>query len=292
MRTLQVLFSKGRSLLKDLPNPTLEAKLLLLECTSIPEEQFYSFPKRKLSRAEERRFYKLVSKRLTGFPLPYITGVKEFWSIPFRISPGILIPRPETELIVEKVLELSSRENETIVDIGTGCGNIAVSLGKELPQVRIVATDTAKKALRLAKLNASRQKISNIIFAKGSLFSALPRLRLEGKCDFIVSNPPYVSEEEWAKLDIEIRDHEPKSALVAGKSGLEVINTLIQGAPSYLKPGGFLLVEIGNGQRDKVLSFFDLSSVWEKVNFFKDLNGISRVAMGKTQSVFLKALLG
>lgn len=282
MSTLQELFLKGRSLLKDLSNPDLEAKLLLFECTSIQEKQFYSFPENNVSRDEERRFYKLVSKRLMGTPLAYITGVKEFWSIPFAISPGILIPRPETELIVEKVLELSSGENETIVDIGTGCGNIAVSLAKELPQARIVATDTAMEALRLAKLNASRQKISNIIFARGSLFSALPRLCLEGKCDFIVSNPPYVSEEEWAKLDIEIRNHEPKSALVAGKSGLEVINKLIQGAPPYLKPGGCLLVEIGIGQRDKVLSFFDSGAVWKKVNFFKDLNGISRVAMGET----------
>lgn len=282
MSTLQELFLKGRSLLKDLRNPDLEAKLLLLESASIQEKQFYSFPENSLTRAEERRFYKLVSKRLTGTPLAYLTGVKEFWSIPFTISPGILIPRPETELIVEKVLELSSRKNETIVDIGTGCGNIAVSLAKELPQARIVATDTAMKALKLAKLNVSRQKISNIIFSRGSLFSALPRLRLEGKCDFIVSNPPYVSEEEWPKLDIEIREHEPKSALVAGKSGLEVINKLIQGAPPYLKPGGCLLLEIGIGQREKVLSFFDSGAVWEKVIFFKDLNGISRVAMGKT----------
>jgi len=281
LSTLQELFSKGKSLLKDLPHPDLEVKLLLLESTSIQEEQFYSFPENKLSRAEERRFYKLVSKRLTGYPLAYLTGVKEFWSIPFRVSPGVLIPRPETELIVEKVLELSSRDNETMVDIGTGCGNIAVSLAKELPQARIVAIDKAQKALRLAKLNASRQKISNIIFARGSLFSALPRLGLEGKCDFIVSNPPYVTEEEWTKLDIEIRDHEPKSALVAGKSGLEVINKLVQGAAHYLKTGGCLLVEIGAGQKDKVQSFFDSSSVWEKVNFFKDLNGISRVAVGK-----------
>jgi release factor glutamine methyltransferase len=281
LSTLQELFSKGRSLLKDLPNPSLEAKLLLLECTSLKAEQFYSFPENKLSRADERRFYKLVSKRLTGFPLPYITGVKEFWSIPFSVSPGVLIPRPETELIVEKVLEMSQRENETIVDIGTGCGNIAVSLATELPQARVVATDTAMKALRLAKLNTSRQKISNIIFARGSLFSALKRLRLEGKCDFIVSNPPYITEEEWPKLDLEIRNHEPKSALVAGKSGLEVIHKLVQGAPPYLKPGGSLLVEIGIGQKDKVLSFFDSDPVWEKVNFFKDLNGISRVAMGK-----------
>jgi release factor glutamine methyltransferase len=281
LSTLQELFSKGKSLLKDLRLPELEAKLLLLQCASIAEEQFYSFPERKLSRKEERRFYKLVSKRLRGFPLPYLTGIKEFWSIPFKISPGILIPRPETELIVEKVLELSMRENETIVDIGTGCGNIAVSLAKELPKARIVATDKAKRALRLAKLNASRQKISNIVFARGGLFSALDRLKLEGKCDFVVSNPPYVSEEEWPKLDREIRNHEPKIALVAGKSGLEVIDKLIQGAPPYLKPGGVLLVEIGFGQKDKVLSLFDSNPAWKKVNIFKDLKGISRVAAGE-----------
>ncbi len=281
MTTLQELFSKGKSLLKDLPDPALEAKLLLLKCTSLQAEQFYSLPENKLSRVEEKRFYKLVSKRLSGFPLPYLTGIKEFWSIPFRVSPGVLIPRPETELIVEKVLEMSQREKETIVDIGTGCGNIAVSLATELPQARIVATDTATKALKLAKLNTSRQKISNIIFARGSLFSALKRLGLEGNCDFIVSNPPYIREEEWPKLDVEIRNHEPKKALVAGKSGLEVIHKLVQGAPPYLKPGGALLVEIGIGQKDKVLSLFDSDPVWEEVDFFKDLNGISRVAMGK-----------
>lgn len=281
MSTIQETFLKGRSFLKDLPNPDLEAKVLLLECTSIPEEQFYSSPDSRLSRAEERRFYKLISKRLTGFPLSYLTGIKEFWSIPFIVSPEVLIPRPETELIVEKVLELSSRENEVVVDIGTGCGNIAVSLAKELTQARIVATDTAQKALRVAKLNASRQKISNIIFARGSLFSTLKRLNLEGKCDFIVSNPPYVSEEEWGQLNIEIRNHEPKSALVAGKSGLEVINKLVQGAPPYLRRCGRLIIEIGLSQKDKVLSLFDSNSSWEEVNFFKDLSGISRVVMGK-----------
>jgi release factor glutamine methyltransferase len=281
LSTLQELFSKGRSLLKDLPNSALEAKLLLLECASIQEEEFYSSPEHKLSRAEERRFNKLASKRLKGFPLPYLTGVKEFWSIPFKVSPAVLIPRPETELIVEKVLEFSSREEEIIVDIGTGCGNIAISLAKELPQARIVATDTAKKALRLAKQNASRQKISNITLARGNLFSALKRLRLEGKCDFIVSNPPYIAEEEWVELEAEIRDHEPKSSLVAGKTGLEVINKLIQGASSYLKPGGFLLFEIGAGQKDKVQLFFDANPSWGKANFLKDLNGISRVAVGR-----------
>lgn len=223
----------------------------------------------------------MVSKRLAGFPLPYLTGIKEFWSIPFRVFPGVLIPRPETELIVEKMIELSSQENKTVVDIGTGCGNIAVSLAKEFPDARIIATDTSVKALKVARLNAINQQISTIIFARGDLFSPLRKLRLERKCDFIVSNPPYVSREEWAKLPEEIRNHEPKGALVAGESGLEIIEKLVKRAPLFLKPRGYLLVEIGYGQRNKVLSFFNSSSSWEKVDFFKDFSGISRLALGK-----------
>lgn len=282
MSQVQKLFLKGKSLLENTSYPNLEAKLLLLKCASLTEEQFHTSPDYKLSRVQEKHFYKLISRRLAGCPLPYLTGVKEFWSIPFSVSPGVLIPRPETELIVEKTIELSSQGDETIVDIGTGCGNIAISLARELPKARIVATDLSKKALKTARLNAFKQQIPAIRFARGNLFSPLRRLCLERKCDFIVSNPPYVSKEEWAKLPEEIKNHEPKGALMAGKSGLEIIKKLVQGALLYLKSGGSFLVEIGFGQEDKVLSFFNSS--WEEVNFFKDLAGISRLALGKMPS--------
>lgn len=282
MSQIQELFLKGKSLLENISHPDLEAKLLLLKCVSLTEEQFYTSPDYKLSRVQEKRFYKLISRRLAGYPLPYLTGLKEFWSIPFSVFPGVLIPRPETELIVEKTIELSSQGDETIVDIGTGCGNIAISLARELPKARIVATDTSKKALKTARSNAFKQQIPVIRFARGNLFAPLRRLCLERKCDFIVSNPPYVSKEEWAKLPEEIKNHEPKGALVAGKSGLEIIKKLVQGAFLYLKPGGYFLVEIGFGQEEKVLSFFNPS--WEEVIFFKDLAGISRLALGKIPS--------
>lgn len=282
MSQIQELFLKGKSLLENTSHPNLEAKLLLLKCVSLTEEQFHTSPDYKLSRVQEKHFYRLISRRLAGYPLPYLTGVKEFWSIPFSVFPGVLIPRPETELIVEKTIELSSQGDETIVDIGTGCGNIAISLARELPKARIVATDTSKKALKTARLNAFKQQIPVIRFARGNLFFPLRRLCLERKCDFIVSNPPYVSKEEWAKLPEEIKNHEPKGALMAGKSGLEIIKKLVQGALLYLKPGGYFLVEIGFGQEDKVLSFFNPS--WEAVNFFKDLAGISRLALGKIPS--------
>lgn len=281
MSTIQELIQKGKSLLKDLPHPYLEAKLLLLKCHSLTEEKLLTSLDHSVSRKREKCFDRLISKRLAGIPLPYLTGVKEFWSIPFRVSPGVLIPRPETELLVEKVLEHSAGEDEIIVDVGTGCGNIAVSLASELPGRRIYATDISQKALRLAKWNASNQKISSITFASGRLYSPLDKLRLEEKCDFIVSNPPYVSEGEWIKLSREIRDYEPKDALVAGETGLEIIRPLIQGVPDYLKPGGFLLIELGDRQKDDVLPIFSSSTAWQEVKFHKDLAGADRVASAR-----------
>jgi len=291
--TTRELFLKGKSLLNDLPQPALEAKILLCKCSSIGEEEFLSHPEKKVSRKEERGFYKLVSKRLAGFPLAYLTGTKEFWSIPFKVSPGVLIPRPETELVVEKVLELAAQNQQvglmnqaptdqasanhvsapkTIVDIGTGCGNIAVSLAKELPQARIFAIDNSRKALKMARLNSLLLETDNITFAGESLFSPLRRLKLRKKCDFIVSNPPYVSEKEWTSLSEEIRNHEPAKALVAGETGLEVIKELIKGSLRFLKTGGYLVFEIGEGQKKEVLSL--INSNWSEVRCFNDLNRI------------------
>jgi len=261
--------------LKDFPNPSLEAKILLLNVASIGEEQFLSSPDLQLSRKQERDYFQLIAQRLAGFPIAYLTGTKEFWSILFRVLPGVLIPRPETELIVEKVVELSSQNQETIVDIGTGCGNIAVSIAKELPQAQIIATDISQRALKAARLNASEQKINHILFARGNLFSPLQKLNLKRKCDFIVSNPPYVSEKEWVELPQEIKGHEPKKALVAGDTGLEVIEKIIQDSLPFLKPKGFLVLEIGEGQRKEVNSFFN--SGWSRVAYSKDLSGIPRV---------------
>lgn len=280
MITIQELFLKGKSLLNDFSQPVLEAKILLLKCCSVEEEELFSSPDKKLTRKQERDFYKLASKRLAGFPLAYLTGTKEFWSIPFRVSTGVLIPRPETELIVEKVLDMNqAHARETIVDIGTGCGNIAISLAKELPQTRIFATDNSRKALTVARLNSSLLETDNVTFAGGSLFSPLKRLKLEKKCDFIVSNPPYVSEREWVELAEEIRNHEPKKALVPGETGLEVIKDLIKGSPRFLKPGGYLIFEIGDGQKKRVLSLFN--SNWSNVSCFNDLNGIPRVVIAR-----------
>ena len=151
MTTIQELYTDSESLLKDFPDASIESKILVLKSLGVSEEVFYSHPDRHVSQTEVQRFYRLVLKRQQGVPLAYIVGEKEFWSLPFRVAPGVLIPRPETELLVEKVIELSARNNELIIDIGTGAGNIAVSLAKELPNVQILATDISLVALKTAR---------------------------------------------------------------------------------------------------------------------------------------------
>jgi release factor glutamine methyltransferase len=259
--------------------PSIEAKVIILNSTGVSEAQFFAFPQMMLSHRQDRAFYRLLNGRLSGIPLAYLTETKEFWSLPLKMSPGVFIPRPETELIVEKVLGLSSWKKETIIDVGTGSGNIALALAQELRQARILATDISVRALRLAKFNAFKHNAAGISFVQGNLFSALNGLRLEGKCDFIVSNPPYISAGDWETLSREIRDHEPKKALVPGKTGLEFIRRLIKASPAYLRPGGYLLFEIGQGQRQGALSLFDRH--WSEVESYDDLRGIPRVVKAR-----------
>lgn len=275
MRTVRELFLQGRDLLRNTAQPELEAKLLIMSSAGIGEERFYAHPENALSRSQERFFLRLIAKRRAGCPLAYLTGKKEFWSLTFKVFPGIPIPRPETELIVEKVLEKSNRRKESIVDIGTGCGNIAIALARELPRAHVTATDTSRKALKTARLNASLLGASNITFVSGSLFRPLKMLSLEDRYDIVVSNPPYLSEDQWARLDPQIRDHEPKRSMVAGKTGLETIRKLAAGAPLYLKVGGYLVFEIGWGQKTLALRLFDTG--WDGVECVDDLNGVPRV---------------
>jgi len=279
LSTLQELFRKGQSLLLDVPAPAVEAKVLLLEAAGVDEVEWLSSPHRRVPKRDEIRYQRLIEKRLSGSPLAYITGRKEFWSLSLRLLPGVLIPRPETELIVEKALEAADSRNPRIVDIGTGCGNIALALAKELPEARIVATDVSAKAIHNAELNARDHRLGNVRFVRGSLFSALRGLGLEGKCDLVVSNPPYVSAAEWKTLPAEVRDHEPRRALVGGETGLEFIRRLVKGSPAFISPGGYLLFEVGEGQAAKAVSL--LGPDWTDVQSSADLRGILRVIQAR-----------
>jgi len=271
--TLADLFRSGIALLQDRPEALLEAKVLLLRAAALTEERYLAAPNDPCSAKAEAHFRRLVAKRLGGVPLAYLTGVKEFWSIPFNVTPSVLVPRPETEVLVEKVLELSTRESESILDVGTGSGCIAVALAKELPRAHIQAVDISERALRVARRNAALQKARHIQFQRSDLFSAF---RGTGaRFDFIVSNPPYVSRDEWDGLPPDVRDFEPRRALLSGESGLETIERLVRRAGTFLRPGGYLIFEIGDGQRDRVLSLF--GKRWTEIETAWDMAGKPRV---------------
>jgi len=281
MPTTQDLLGEGRRRLSALPgvNAALEARVLLRRVLGFTEMEILAFPGRIVSAAAARRYLGTVDRRAARVPFAYIVGEREFWSIPLTMAPGVLIPRPETELLVETVLLLARGGEETIAEIGTGSGAVAVALAKEMPAARVIATDISRMALVLARRNARRHGAGNIEFRGGNLFAPLRRPSLKGRLDVLVSNPPYVSESEWRRLEPEVRDFEPKQALVPGPGGLEFIARLIAGVPEFLKPGGFLVFEIGRGQARAVRTL--LKKPWTDVEIRKDLRGIPRAVAAR-----------
>lgn len=286
MPNLNKLFIFGRESLIHLENPELEAKVLLLAATGISEEEYYTSPTWIPPLSSRRKYYRLLALRSLGFPTAYLTGKKEFWSRPFLVGQGVLIPRPETELLVEEVLQIVLPEEKArIIDVGTGCGNIAISLAKERPCSFIVATDISLEALVWAKRNLELHQVDNVELLQGDGLSLFKKSSLSNGFDLVVSNPPYISIKEWNELSQSIRNHEPRCALLAGPHGLEVIEKLISEAPSLLKPGGVLLFEIGWNQAERIKKLF--GSQWASVSFRPDYQGIPRVcrAVIKSQTI-------
>lgn len=279
MTTLHEAFLGGKKYLGHLSSPESEARVLLCAGLSLAREEFFANPGRILTRQEQRIYLRLLRKRKRGWPAAYLAGEKEFWSLSFLVRPGVLIPRPETELLVEKTVELSDRSTGRVIDIGTGCGNIAVCLAREMPHAEVLATDISRLALRIARANSRRNGQTGIEFLLGNLYAPLEKKKLAADCDFIVCNPPYVSEKEWRSCPDEIIRHEPKRALVSGKTGLEFIAALVRGAARFLRPGGHLLFEMGSGQAERVLSLFDAN--WKSAAAFDDLAGIPRVVAAR-----------
>jgi release factor glutamine methyltransferase len=206
-----------------------------------------------LSDGELSCYKNLLKRRLAHEPTQYITGHQEFWSLDFLVNPAVLIPRPETELLVEAVLRYargSEGQVRRILDLGTGSGVLAVVLARELPEARVVAVDRAGAALKLARENARRQGVAErVAWVLGDLAGALAP---KGIFDVLVSNPPYVPTGDWEQLPPEIREHEPRLALDGGADGLEIIRGLSAAAPALLRPGGLLALEVGQGQAEQV----------------------------------------
>jgi release factor glutamine methyltransferase len=266
-------------------SPRMNAELLLMFTLGCDRAYLFAHPERELTAEEYARYQEWLSQRARGVPAQYITGHQEFWGMDFIVSPAVLIPRPETEHVIETVLRLakkndggraSSRGGPTrIVDVGTGSGCIAVALAKELPEAEIHATDISPTALEVAHANAARHQLENRIrFHQADLLEGFD----PGSFDFVVSNPPYVGESEEDEVQLEVRKFEPRNAVFAGPTGLEVIERLIPQARGILKPRGWLVIEISGTIADRVKH---LLSQWGQLQITNDLQGIPRVAFAQ-----------
>jgi release factor glutamine methyltransferase len=281
------------------PSPRLNAELLLMFTLSCDRAYLFAHPERELTVEELSRYDAALAKRARGVPTQYITGHQEFWGMDFIVTPAVLIPRPETEHVIEAVLErraygfrlpasgvgpqTSDLELQTsghirIADVGTGSGCIALALAKEFPDAEIHATDISAAALEIGRANAARlQLASRVQFHQGDLLAGFE----DESFDFIVSNPPYVGEVEEDQVQFEVRKFEPRNAVFGGASGTEIIARLIPQARAALLPGGWLIMEISGTVAERVQR---LLAGWDEVRIIPDLQSVPRVAQARNRS--------
>jgi release factor glutamine methyltransferase len=263
----------------DVPSPRLNAELLMMFVLGCDRAHLFAHPERRLTGEEDSRYQEVIQERARGCPTQYITGHQEFWGLDLIVSPAVLIPRPETEHVVETVLELMKMYRLggrlRIIDVGTGSGCIALALAGELPFAEIHACDISKDALEVAQINAARFGLERRIeFRHSDLLSAYRGEQF----DFVVSNPPYVGESEADKVQKQVRDFEPRTAVFCGWEGMDIYKRLIPQAHVALRPGGWLAMEIGFSTEEKVKALF---TGWSEVQTTADLQGIPRVVAAR-----------
>ena len=305
---VRTALKRGIAELRDanVPSYTLAAELLLLHVLGRDRTWLYAHPEEVIPGLDAHRFLSLILRRAEGEPTQYITGKQEFWGLEFEVTPDVLIPRPETEHVIEVALDrLAVREIRAgrkrtltgnglhIIDVGTGSGCIAIALARELPGARILATDISAAALAVARRNAARHGVAERIhFSESNLLDSLPveaphavplpdkastlDTTLAGSFDLIVSNPPYIGRSEKETLQREVRDHEPELALYGGEEGYELYADLIAQAALHLKPGGLVVLELGHDSLPAVQPLLDQPN-WANVGVTNDLAGIPRV---------------
>jgi release factor glutamine methyltransferase len=269
---------------REIPSPQLAAELLLMHVLGCDRGYLHSHPEQPLPPEAASLYFDLTAERATGKPTQYITGHQEFWGLDFEVTPDVLIPRPETELLVEAALELAGRtqhsESCRIVDVGTGSGCIALALAAELSRAEIHAIDISAAALAVARRNAARLGLAERVrFWEGDLLAPLIERGWSGSIDLVVSNPPYVGAAEIGFVQREVRAFEPRLAWSASDDGNAIYQRLFPPALEALKPGGRVLVEIGFLKREPVTGF--LKESWTEIDVREDLAGLPRVVIAR-----------
>jgi len=268
----------------DVPSPRLNAELLLMFVLGRERAFFYAHPERELSADEQSRYEEVIRERARGCPTQYITGHQEFWGLDLLVSPAVLIPRPETEHVVETVLELvrdygaDSSARLRLLDVGTGSGCIALALASELPHVELHACDISEEALEIARINAARLGLGGkVLFRKSDLLTVYRGEQF----DFVISNPPYVGEADADKVQKQVREFEPRIAVFSGQEGLEIYRKLVPQARAHLRPRGWFVAEIGFSEEARVR---ELLAGWKDIQVTADLQGIPRVVAARKPS--------
>lgn len=260
------------------PTPRLDVETLLQKVLGVDRLYILLNLERVLSEDEEQLFNKFINERLNNRPIAYIVGNREFMGLDFFVKEGVLIPRPDTEVLVEEVIELAKKKDaKNILDIGTGSGAITVSLAKYLENVKVTSVDISDIALEIGKRNAISNEVNDRInFVKSDLFTNIDK---ETKFDIIVSNPPYIKRKVIETLDKQVKDYEPYNALEGGVDGLDFYRAITKQAKNYLKKGGILAYEVGHDQSEDVSKLMEMDG-YTNIYTLKDLQQIDRVVIG------------
>ncbi|RQW83636.1 MAG: peptide chain release factor N(5)-glutamine methyltransferase [Methylococcus sp.] len=259
------------------PSPALDAEVLLMHVLGRDRAHLRAWPEKPLTPAQASDYAALIERRREGWPIAYLTGEREFWSRPFQVAPGVLIPRPETELLIELALAaIPADQSANLLDLGTGSGIIAITLAVERPRARVVAVDASAEALAIAQTNAARHAAINLSFFQGDWLGPLPPTE---RYNLIVSNPPYIAEGDPHLRQGDLR-HEPGLALASGPDGLTALRRIIAESRAFLKPGGALLLEHGYDQADAI-GVLLRGTGYGEINHHRDLQGHRRATMAR-----------
>lgn len=270
-------------LLRKSKAPILDSILIMCKLLDVDKSYIYTYGEREISEEIESKFLQLVEKRTEGYPIQYILGEREFMGLDFYLEEGVLIPRPDTEILVEYIIDYINKRYKNkrikVLDLGIGSGAISLSIANYCKDVFVYGVDISDTAIKIANINKSKFGLSNVNFYKGDLFEAIESLDLEKEFQIIVSNPPYIASEEIETLDITVKDFEPRSALDGGVDGLDFYRKITPESRKYLKDNGLLIYEIGYNQGEEVRNIL-IDEGFREVSILKDLQGHTRVVLG------------
>lgn len=263
--------------------PLLDAEVLLCHVLDMDRLYLYIDRRRELTQRQWEQYATFVEKRMAGVPVQYIIHKQEFMGLEFYVEEGVLIPRPDTEILVETVIHWAEKKIKkeqpiTIVDLGTGSGGITVSLAKYIPNTFVYSVDISPKALKIGAKNAQSNGVKeSIAFLQGDLFVPLEKAQLQDKVDILVSNPPYIPKHQIDKLQVEVAKYEPRLALDGGMDGLDFYRRIVDHGYTFVKNGGFIALEVGHDQADQVKGMMEKKKKYKTIQKIKDLAGIERV---------------